>query len=201
MEEDAPEEEVQKEVNEETLSEFAKNQVDLAAALGCERKSVQRWLKEKDPECPGKTSDGRYNITLWKLWVEKKGKKPAARLGTDKGALELEKLRLQNEKLRLENEVTKGRLLDQDEVIGVLCSMVREAYEKFRGLKHTLAPQVVGVEVSEATKRLGVEIDNTLRGLSLGEFAKKKVFWQKLYATLGDLHNSFSLGLGENSTS
>ena len=63
---------------EERLSTWAKNQTELAEAIGCNRKSIQRWLKEAHPDCPGQTSDGRYNITLWKLFVESVGKKVRA---------------------------------------------------------------------------------------------------------------------------
>lgn len=188
-------------VSEESLSTWAKNQVELAQALGCERKSISRWLKEKDPECPGKSSDGRYNITLWKLWIEKKDKKPAARLGGDKGAVELDILRLKKAKLEMENAQMRGQLIDIDECVGVLALMVRNAYESLRGVKHTLASQVVGVSIPEASKRIQREIDEMLLNLSLGEWAKKKAFWQTVYAMLGDLHKTYRLGDGESKTS
>ena len=58
---------------------WAKNQTALAKHLGCERKSIQRWLKDaaNDPDtgCPGHTSDGRYDLEAWANWVEAKGKK------------------------------------------------------------------------------------------------------------------------------
>lgn len=185
-------------VSEETLSVWAKNQTELAEAMGCERKTISRWLKEKDPECPGKTSDGRYNITLWRLWSEKKGKKPAGRLGGDKGSLELEILRLKKAKMEMENAQMRGQLIDVDECATVLASMVRNAYESLRGVKHTLASQVVGVSIPEASKRIQREIDAQLLTLSLGEWAKKKAFWSIIYATLGDQHSMFLPGDGES---
>jgi phage terminase Nu1 subunit (DNA packaging protein) len=188
-------------VSEETLSVWAKNQTELAEAMGCDRKTISRWLKEKDPECPGKTSDGRYNITLWRLWGEKKGKKPAARLGGDKGALELEILRLKKAKMEMENALMRGQLIDVDECSKVLASMVRNAYESLRGIKHTLASQVVGVSIPEASKRIQREVDEQLQTLSLGEWAKKKAFWSIIYATLGDQHSTYLLGDGESKTS
>lgn len=187
-------------VSEETLSVWAKNQIELADALGCDRKTIGRWLKEKDPECPGKMSDGRYNITLWRLWVEKKGKKPAARLGGDKGSVELEILRLKKTKLEMENAQMRGQLIDVDECSSLLSNMVRAAYESMRGAKHTLAAQVVGVSIAEASKRIQRDLDERLQCLSLGEWAKKKPFWATISATLGDLHKSCRPGAGPSVT-
>lgn len=186
---------------EERLSVWARNQVELAAALGCDRKSIQRWLKAGDEECPGKTSDGRYNVTLWRLWVEKKGKKPAARLGKDKGALEIENIALRNEKLEIENAVRRGELLHVDEACKVLTEMMGAFVMRMRGMKHTLGPQVIGVPVSEATKRIGREVDAGLTELSIGEWAKKKPFWGIVYVRLRDLHRKYNLGDGLNDTS
>ncbi|CAB4158881.1 hypothetical protein UFOVP736_50 [uncultured Caudovirales phage] len=188
-------------VSEDSLSIWAKNQTELAQALGCERKTISRWLKEKDPECPGKTADGRYNITLWRLWTEKKGKKPVGRLGGDKGSLELDLLRLKREKMEMENAQMRGQLIDVDECSAVLSSMVRNAYEALRGIKHTLASQVVGVSIPEASKRIQREVDSQLATLSLGEWAKKKAFWSSIYATLGDLHLTSAPGDGLSKTS
>ena len=124
---------------EERLSLWAKNQVELAAALGCDRKTIQRWLKENDAECPGTRADGRYNVTLWRLWSEKKGKNPKQRLGRDKGSLELENYELRNEKLKIENAVRRGELIHIDDCSKVLCEMVAAFVTRVRGMKHTLA--------------------------------------------------------------
>lgn len=186
---------------EERLSLWARNQVELAAALGCDRKSIQRWLKEADPECPGKMSDGRYNVTLWRLWTEKKGKKPAHRLGKDKGALELENIQLRNDKLEIENALRRGELMHIDEATKVLTEMMSAFVMRMRGIKHTLAQQVTGVTVAEATKRIGREVDEGLSELAIGAWAKKKPFWGIVYAKLQDLHKSFNLGSGPSDMS
>ena len=185
---------------EERLSTWAKNQVDLAAAIGCDRKSIQRWLKESDPECPGKTSDGRYNVTLWRLWTEKKGKKHANRLGKDKGALELENINLRNEKLEIENALKRGELIHIDDCCKVLTEMMGAFVSRMRGMKHSLGPEVIGTTLPEATKRIGREVDEGLRELALGEWAKKKPFWGSVFATLLDLHKKYNLGSGQNVT-
>ena len=119
---------------EDRLSVWAKNQSELAKVLGCDRKSIQRWLKDGDAECPGKTSDGRYNVTLWRLWTEKKGKKPANRLGRDKGSLELENIQLRNDKLEIENTLRRGELMHVDEVCQVLTEMMGAFTMRMRGI-------------------------------------------------------------------
>jgi hypothetical protein len=186
---------------EERLSVWAKNQTELAEQLGCDRKTIQRWLKASDPDCPGSTSDGRYNVSLWKIWVETKGKKVRAAVkGRDKGALEVENMRLRNEKLEIENMLRRGELLHLDEVSAVLTDMVGAFVRKVRGMKHTLPNSVVGVSVPEATKRVDREAVEALAELALGDWAKKKPFWSSVYAHLQGLQRTHSLGSGLSDT-
>jgi hypothetical protein len=187
---------------EERLSTWAKNQSELAEAIGCDRKSIQRWLKAGDPDCPGHTSDGRYNVTLWKLWVESKGKKVrAVGKSKDKGTLEIENMRLRNEKLDIENMLRRGELMHVDEVNATLTELVSACVSRIRSMKNTLAPAVVGVSIPEATKRIDVETDEALNELALGDWAKKKPFWSSVYAHLQDLLRKNNLGDGLKSTS
>ena len=50
----------------QTADNFAKNQVDLAQALGVSRKTVQRWLRLEGN--PGTRPDGRYDVTAWRVF-------------------------------------------------------------------------------------------------------------------------------------
>ena len=183
---------------------WVSSQVELAKELGdCDRKTIQRWLKiEGDAAPPGKASDGRYNVTAWKLWAHNHGK-----LGKrqppieDKQALELAGIRLRNEKQEIENAVRRGELMHVDEVCKVLTEMTSGFVQGARGLEHTLAPQVAGSMVAEAAKRIRREVEAILTRLSLGEWAKKKTFWSNVYAHLFDLHKRFNLGGGQSDTS
>lgn len=186
---------------EERLSVWAKNQTELAEKLGCDRKTIRRWLKEGDPECPGAMADGRYNVTLWKLWVEAKGKKVRAiAKDRDKGSLEMDNMRLRNEKLEIENMVRRGELLHVDEVIAVLSDLTSGFARKVRGLKHILPNSVVGVSVPEATKRIDREAIEALQELALGDWAKKKPFWSSVFAQQFDLLRTLSHGDGLSDT-
>lgn len=182
---------------EERLSTWAKNQTELAEAIGCNRKSIQRWLKEAHPDCPGQTSDGRYNITLWKLFAESTGKKVRS-IGKskDKGSLEIENMRLRNEKLDIENMLRRGELMHVDEVCSTLVQLVSAFVTRTRSMKNTLAPACVGVSIPEATKRIDIETDEALNELALGEWAKKKPFWSSVYVLLQDQLRKNNLGDG-----
>jgi hypothetical protein len=170
----------------------------LADALGCDRRTLQRLLKLEGN--PGKREDGSYSLTAWKLWAIEHSRLKKQVSTPDKNELECRALLLRNEKLEVENAERRGELMHVDEVTRVLTEMVGAFVQGLRGLKHTLSPQVVGVPVGEAAKRIGREIDEHLTRLALGEWAKKKVFWSVVYAHLLDLRRSFSLGAGLNAT-
>ncbi len=205
----APEATGNPEIGDSVPGRWAKNQTALAKHLGCERKSIQRWLKDAannpDTGCPGHTSDGRYDTEAWSDWVEAKGKKvrsPVAGAGgVSKGSLEIEALKLKNERLEIENMVRRGEMLHVDEVCKVLTEMMGAFVTKSRGMKHTLAQSVVGLSVPEAMKRIGREMDEALSELALGDWAKKKMFWQSVYVHLQGLQQIHGLGGGLSSMS
>ena len=183
---------------------WAKSQVELAKMLGCSRKQIARYLKiDGDDAPPAPAADGRYNVTAWKMWAAEHGKLRGQTEPIDsRHAMENRQIELRNEKLEIENAVRRGELLHIDDVCRVLIEMVSGMVDTARAMKHSLAPRVVGLTVPEATKRIGQEVDqNVLTKLSLGEWAKKKVFWSKVSAQLSDLHRKFSLGDGLSGTS
>lgn len=188
--------------NDALAAVWVSNQVALAGALGCSRKTIERFLKLEGHDAPPEaTSDGRYNVTAWKLWAQEHGRLQKQVVGNDKQSLELAGMRLANERKEIENAVRRGELMHVDEVCKVLTEVFGSFVSGARGMKHTLAPMVIGVTTAEATKRIGAEVDSTLTRLSLGEWAKKKMFWSKPYAHLFALHKRFSLGDGQNATS
>lgn len=179
---------------EESGDVYAKNQTELGKALNAVRKTVGRWMREEGN--PGKVKGKGYNVTLWKMWVAERGKAPRATKTQTKQELDAEKVRLQNEKLSIEIAKTRGELASWDEVCHVLTEMVTAFVGNARQVKHHCSADVVGVSVGEASKRIGREIDDCLTELSLGEWAKKKMFWSRVYAHLQDLHKRFGLGDG-----
>lgn len=182
---------------------WASSQAQLATMLGCSRRQVQRFLKiEGEEAAPAPTSDGRYNVTLWKIWASEHGHlRKQLSQAADRQMLEDRQVALRNEKLEIENAVRRGELMDVDEVCRTITEMVSGTVDTARTMKHALAPRVVGLTVPEATKRIGQEMDHALTKLSLGEWAKKKPFWSKVSAHLSDLHKRFNLGDGLSATS
>jgi hypothetical protein len=181
---------------------WAKSQVELAQHLKCSRKTVNRYLEiEGDEAPPAPTPDGRYNVTLWKLWCQDHGHlKKKLTDAADRQALEDRTIALRNERMEMENAIKRGELISIDEASRVITEMVGGFVAGIRGMKHTLGPLVVGVPVPEATKRIGRESDNQLTKLSLGEWAKKKAFWSTISALLSDLHKRYNLGAGQSET-
>ncbi len=175
---------------------YAKNQTALGKGLNATRKSVSRWMKEDGN--PGKVKGKGYNLTLWKMWIEDQGKSPRAVVPQTKSELDAERVRLQNEKLSIEISKTRGELASWDEVNHTLTQMMSKFVTNMRAMKHQIAADVVGVDVGEASKRIGRVVDENLTELSLGDWAEKKTFWSRVYAHQQDLLERFSLGNGQN---
>jgi hypothetical protein len=176
---------------------FVKNQVDLAAHLDVERKSIGRWMKK--PGCPGKEKGKGFSVTKWRAWKDKH------RLGRSQGNklanLKEEGEALKNEKQRLLNQRLRGESLDVDEVCKVVCDMLSGFVLQFRQTLPTMADEASGVDPGEALKRLRLRTDEVLEELSLGEWAKKKMFWSTVYARLQSHRATLDLGHGPSSTS
>lgn len=187
---------------------WAKSQVELAHKLGCSRKQIQRYLKlEGEDAPPAPASDGRYNVTLWRIWAAEHGhlRKKLDNAG-DRQLLEDKMLQLDIEKKEIANATARGELLSIAEARDVIVGMFSQIVPPLRGMKHTLGPMVVGQTVPEATKRIGREVDTQLTVASeVPEWAKKKsgpagLFWSRLSAELSDLPKRFNLGDGLSST-
>lgn len=167
----------------------------LASHLGFDRKTVQRWMKLEG--CPARGKDG-YDVGMWRAWTEAKnlGKKKSR----SKAELDAEKVALQNERQRLLNAKLRGEMTTQDEVIRVLGDMLSGFVLTLTQSKTTIAEEASGVSVGEATKRIDHRHKEVLATLALGEWAKKKPFWSRVYAELSSLRKIHVLGLGPKNT-
>lgn len=174
---------------------YVTTQEALAAHLGFDRKSIQRWQKHKD--CPGKGEKG-FDVEAWKTFVEKNklGRRPSK----SKGDLDNEKLALQNERLSLQNAKLRGELASVDEVAKTLADMVSGFKLTLTQAEFTIAEEMVGVDVGEAVKRLKRRHKDILETLALGAWAQKKTFWSKVSAALSPLLETPGHGLGQKST-
>lgn len=169
----------------EVGEEYAETQDALATALGiADRKSIQRWMKE--PGCPGKENDGRYNVKSWRLWTQTQNKRTGTK-GTTYEKQREKSIALDVRLKELELDERMGRVIDREECTTVLLELVTKVTQALRSLRHSLAPKVVGETVPEANKRIGADIDATLELLAaIPEGAKKKMFWQSVSMLLSD---------------
>ena len=174
---------------------FLGTQEALAAHLGVERKSIQRWQKHKD--CPGRAKEG-FSIRDWEAFMARN--KLGRKTSNSKVDLDNEKIGLQNERMRLVNAKLRGEVAHQDEVVKVLGEMVAGFVLQLNQMKHTIAEECVGLPLGEAVKRIDRRHKEVLASLALGDWAQKKTFWSKVYVALFDLHRIHGLGRGVSCT-
>lgn len=129
---------------------WAKNKVELASALGVNRKTVDRWFEE--PDHPEAISNGRYNIAEWKTWAEAHGKKlgdPAP----SQAALKARQLLLQNQLLQDKIDVNRRKLVQVDDVLKMGAGLAA-AVRKVAATLPSMAQSLVGCELHEIEKLL-----------------------------------------------
>ena len=129
---------------------WAKNKVELASALGVNRKTIERWFEE--PDHPEAASNGRYNIAEWKTWAEAHGKKlgdPAP----SQAALKARQLLLQNQLLQDKIDVNRKNLVRVDDVVKMGASLAA-AVRKVAASLPSMAQSLVGCELREIEKLL-----------------------------------------------
>jgi hypothetical protein len=172
---------------------WAKNQVDLAEAIGCTRKSIQRYLAIEGN--PGAAADGRYDVEKWRAWVKARGTLKAPPK-SEKEKLELSILQMTEEAQRLKLEEARGKMVDLEEAMMVLGGICATLVTELKGMRHTLAPQVVGLTVEEATVKLEQAISAVMREASVPAEAKKKVFWKTIAERFSSLQARILSGSG-----
>jgi hypothetical protein len=180
--------------SENTETVYLGTQEALAAHLGVDRKSIQRW--QKRPDCPGRAESG-FHVENWKAFIErnKLGRRP----NKSKADLDAEKLALQNERLRLVNAKIRGEMCSVDEVASVLGDLMLGLNAGLSKVEYTMAEETVGVDIPEALKRIKRRHHEVKETLSLGQWAQKKTFWSKVSAALSSLLETSDLGLGQKS--
>ena len=149
---------------------FAENQVELADALRVNRRTISRWLKNKD--CPETRPDGRYDITAWRAFARTHGN------GHDDDDVDVTKERarnilLQNEKLEFQLKVLRGDYRASDEVERETAQLIANAKKVLLSGPSSLAPQVVGVSIPEAETLLKQWLHDALSLLSKDPLGKE----------------------------
>ena len=145
-------------------AKYAKNQVELAKAVGVCRDTIHAWRKEVG--FPPPTSNGRWDILATKEWMVRNGKEGrGAGDMPSKQEAQIEQILLQNRKLEIQIGVLQGNYYDKDEIAKQVSRMVGNLRRVLYGLPATLAPQAVGATIAEAEQLLKDGIDEAFREL------------------------------------
>jgi hypothetical protein len=149
----------------------AKSLTALAEVLGISRQSAHTWRREGAPKARG----GVYDVIAWRRWAEANGKRLAEEHDCDdagasatKRTAEKRRLALLNEKLEQEIADLKEQYQPRGTVREQVEAMFREAWGAFSPLPARVAPEVVGVTVAEAERRLRAAVDMALDQLHTG---------------------------------
>jgi hypothetical protein len=148
---------------------WAKNQVELGDALGVDRKTIQRWIKETD--APSARSDGRYSVAEWSAWTEKTGRKTVDVTKPDEyRQLEIRRLKTICERLDLELSETKGNYTLNSEVEAMVRRMVGQARKVLSRIPSTLAPQLSGLSIADIEMSLKEAVHGAMEQLHNGNW-------------------------------
>jgi len=143
---------------------FAKNQTELASALGVDRRTIQRW--KQDPTFPQAQSDGRWDIAEVKIWHGSADEEPTDEELPSKTQGEARRVWLQVAKLELELDTYRGRFVDVDQAKGEIASMVIKCKTLLLSIGDRMGPLVTGMQPAEASKRINEEIRHALTQIS-----------------------------------
>jgi predicted DNA-binding transcriptional regulator AlpA len=149
---------------------YAKNQVELAKAIGVDRKTLWRW--KKNPTFPSARADGRYHIQEVVQWKEENGESAGDLVS--KESEQVKSIQLHNEKLEIQIGILKGDYTENTIIASQVTEMVLSAKRELLALPSGLAPQVVGQSVAGAEKIIKNAINDALRSLSNNQIVNDK---------------------------
>jgi len=153
-------------LNTGTIGTYAKNQVELANAIGVDRKTIYRW-KQID-SFPKAKPDGRINIQEVVDWKENNGITSGDL--SSKESAQVASIKLNNEKLELQIGILKGDYTPNSELSQQVTEMIISAKRQLLSLPSSLAPQVVGENVASAERIIKQAILDALKTLSEGKW-------------------------------
>ncbi len=117
---------------------FVRTQVELAAALEVDRRTIARWLRAD--RNPGRKTDGRYDLNEWREW--KASCKAGARDGEiDPKDEKARQLVLQNKKLEFQISVMKREYVPSEDVEAWVGQMVAQAKRVLLGSRRHWRPR------------------------------------------------------------
>jgi len=137
---------------------FVRSVYELAAVIGVERKTIQRWAKLEG--APEPRPDGRLEVAAWRAF---KATRRAGERDEEGTTDEKEKSnRLKNEKLQIEIAALKHEYIERAEVEQWVSGMIIAAKNVLLGLPSALAMQVVGLNPTETEALIRQGINEAL---------------------------------------
>ena len=146
---------------------FVQNQVELAAALNVDRKTIQRWLKK--PGHPESAADGRYDVLAWRAFAHKHGGKGSygdEDESPDVNAAKAKGILLANRKLEIQIKVLEGQYVATSEVERWGAHLGGEIRKTVVSI-HKIASSLAGLTPAEIEIRLKEMEDEILMKLHL----------------------------------
>ena len=140
---------------ESSALKWVRSKVDLASALGVNRRTIERWFD--DETHPSAAADGRYNVEEWREWAAKEGKKTGDSTPSQT-SLKARQLLLQNQLLQDKIDVNKRHLIRVSDVEKMGADLGAAIQKVVAGLP-TLAQSIVGCELREIEKILADKVD------------------------------------------
>lgn len=141
-------------------------------------------------------------MSEWKEFYEKeKGNHSvddAELAGERKAKRELSEVKLELEKIELEK--ARGEVENVETICRILTQAFAGAVQHLKDAEHVIGPLVSGLDVPDAKKLIRKSHIEAMEKFSLGEWAKKKPFWAKVYAHLQDLQATLNRGSGLSET-
>ena len=152
----------------ETLA-VANTIVELAAALGVTRRTINNW--RKIPGAPEPASNGSHNVSAWRDFVRANSLKGGDdSVGARTDALKARKLLAEVEERELRVAVKKGEYLPTDEVRRSWLSLVGKAIALMRAkFENELPPIMSGLDAQGIREEASRAIDEICQILHTGE--------------------------------
>lgn len=192
---------------------LARNQAVLARELGLNLRTMKDVVKR--PGNPGTDCGGYYDIEAWREFYatyDNGSTMGRPKINVDLSANERHEhairkaaadLQTAEEKARmatLEREEMEGKSVGIDEATKIFSELAAAVKDTLAAMGNNIARDMAGCDVPEATKRIKDASRNVLEKLALGEWAKKKTFWSRLYAMQFGLLEMSPRGRGVSST-
>jgi len=148
----------------EYIDKYAKTVVELADALGVNRKTIDRWRKMRN--APKVLSDGRHNIAKWRDFVKKHGLKEADT--PEDEALKTRKLLADVKQAELKLKVMEGTYVSIERVREVWTQHIGQVRSILESrFLNELPPILTTLDAIQIREKMQSVLDETYKAISV----------------------------------